>query len=105
VCLIASADLAHVGPQFGDRRPLSPATLSLAESEDRKMLRHAEELDAEGFYHAVAGDHDARHICGLPPIYVLLRTISASEGKLLKYAQAADPSGQGCVSFAAMAFS
>ena len=52
----------------------------------------------------VAQDGDPRNICGLPPIYVLLRAVAACEGRLLKYAQAADPSGHSCVSFAAMAF-
>ena len=104
VCLVASADLAHVGPRFGDRRPLSAVALSDVESEDREMLQHVEKLDADGFYRSIAKDDDARHICGFPPIYILLRTIAASEGKLLRYAQAADPSGHGCVSFAAMAF-
>ena len=78
--------------------------LSDVESEDREMLQHVEKLDADGFYRSIAKDDDARHICGFPPIYVLLRIVAASEGKLLRYAQAADPSGHGCVSFAAMAF-
>jgi AmmeMemoRadiSam system protein B len=104
VCLIASADLAHVGPQFGDPRPLSPGVLSIVESDDREMLKYAERVDAEGFFRAVARDNDPRRICGLPPIYVFLSAIGAADGKLLKYAQAADPAGHSCVTFAAMAF-
>ena len=105
VCLVASADLAHVGPQFGDRSPLTPARLSWVEREDREMLKRVESLDADGFFQAVARDNDPRHICGLPPMYVFLKAIAASEGRLLRYAQAADPSGHSCVSFAAMSFS
>lgn len=104
VCLVASADLAHVGPRFGDSQSLTSARLSVVEHEDRSMLAHAERLDAEAFYRSIAQDGDSRHICGLSPIFVLLKTVAATEGKLLKYAQAPDPSGQGCVSFAAMAF-
>jgi len=104
VCLIASADLAHVGPRFGDQQRLSPGVLSLVESEDREMLKHVERVDADAFFQAVAKEDDPRRICGLPPMYVLLSAIAATEGKLLRYAQAADLDGLSCVTFAATSF-
>lgn len=100
--LIASADLAHVGPQFGDPGPLTPGQLREVEEADRQMLSFAEAGDAEGFFRAVASDGDRRRICGLPPIYAALRTLGGHRGRLLRYCQWPDP--HGTVTFAALAW-
>jgi AmmeMemoRadiSam system protein B len=99
--VIASADLAHVGPQFGDPRPLTPGQLREVEAADRHMLRSAEAGDASGVFQAVAGDGDRRHICGLPPIYAMLRVLDGHQGRLIRYGQWPDPNGT--VTFAALA--
>jgi MEMO1 family protein len=99
--VIASADLAHVGPQFGDPRPLTPGQLREVEEADRGMLSSVEAGDAEGFFRAVAKDGDRRHICGLPPIYAALRVLGTHRGRLLRYSQWPDPNGT--VTFAALA--
>jgi len=99
--VIASADLAHVGPQFGDPRPLTPGQLREVKEADRRMLSSVEAGDAEGFFHAVANDGDRRHICGLPPIYAALRVLGTHQGRLLCYSQWPDPNGT--VTFAALA--
>ncbi|MBP1779880.1 MAG: putative dioxygenase [candidate division NC10 bacterium] len=99
--VIASADLAHVGPQFGDPRPLTPGQLREIEEADRRMLSSVEAGDAEGFFRAVARDGDRRHICGLPPIYAALRVLDGHQGRLIRYGQWPDPNGT--VTFAALA--
>jgi AmmeMemoRadiSam system protein B len=99
--VIASADLAHVGPQFGDPRPLTPGQLREVEEADRRMLSFVEAGDAEGFFRDVAKDGDRRNICGLPPIYAALRVLDAHRGRLLRYSQWPDPNG--AVTFAALA--
>ena len=53
VAFIAGADLAHVGPRFGDPQPVSPAELGTIDREDREMLRAVEAGDAEGFFESV----------------------------------------------------
>jgi hypothetical protein len=98
--VVASADLAHVGPQFGDPSPVTPARLRQIEAADREMLAAVESGDAEGFFRSVARDGDRRHICGLPPIYAALRLLPGTEGRLIKYGQWADPNGT--VTFAAL---
>jgi hypothetical protein len=98
--VVASADLAHVGPQFGDASPVSPGRLRQIEAADREMLAAVEAGDAEGFFRSVARDGDRRHICGLPPIYAALRLLPGAEGRLIKYGQWADPNGP--VTFAAL---
>ena len=103
VCLVAGADLAHVGPRFGDPEPVTGSWLRTVESEDRALLEAAIALDPAGFFALVARGGDRRRICGLSPIYALLRTVEARSGVLLRYGQWPDP--QGTVTFASVAFS
>ena len=102
VCLIAGVDLAHVGPRFGDPEPVGPAALARLEREDRAMLEAVAAVDSRAFYESVAKDGDSRRICGLSPIYTLLRCLPAGQGRLLRYAQWPDP--QGVVTFASLVF-
>ena len=99
--VIASADLAHVGPQFGASRPLTPGQLREVEEADRRMLSFVEAGEAEGFFRDVARDGDRRNICGLPPIYAALRALETRQGRLLRYGQWPDLNGT--VTFAALA--
>lgn len=99
--ILASADLAHVGPRFGDPRAITPGQLREVGEADREMLAAVEGGDAEAFYRAVSRDGDRRRICGLPPIYTLLRLLPGARGRVLRYSQWPDP--QGTVTFAAVA--
>jgi AmmeMemoRadiSam system protein B len=103
-CLIASADLAHVGPQFGQNKAITPGVLSEVRSKDLEMLHYGEELNGEGLFQYILREGDRRNICGLPPLYALLHLIDAEHGQLLNYQQWSDPAGQGAVTFASMAF-
>jgi hypothetical protein len=102
VAFIAGADLAHVGPRFGDPQPVSQAELATIDREDREMLRAVESGDAEGFFESVRRDGDRRRICGLSPIYTLLRVRAGAKGLVRQYGQWPDP--QGVVSFASVVF-
>jgi hypothetical protein len=101
-CLLAGADLAHVGPRFGDPRPISRAELARVELEDRALLAVVAEGDVDTFFATVLREGDRRRVCGLSPIYALLRLLPDVRGRLLRYGQWPDP--QGTVSFASMAF-
>jgi len=104
VCYIASADLAHMGLQFGDREGIGEYDLRILEEEDREMLKHAERMDGEGFFSSISGERDRKRICGLPAIYAMLKAMDAEKGMLLNYGQAFTPETQSVVSFASMAF-
>jgi AmmeMemoRadiSam system protein B len=104
VCLLASADLAHVGLRFGDAEPPNRFTLQSLVENDRILLEFAQRVDAEGFYNFLLRERDQRRICGLPPIYTLLRVVDAREGNLLKYGQSMDSVSQSVVTFASLAF-
>ncbi|MBI4735301.1 MAG: AmmeMemoRadiSam system protein B [candidate division NC10 bacterium] len=99
--VLASADLAHVGPRFGDPRQITPGQLREVADADREMLETIEAGDAEAFFRAVARDGDRRRICGLPPIYAALRVLPGAQGRVLRYRQWPDP--QGTVTFSAVA--
>jgi len=104
VCVLASADLAHVGLRFGDPDPPNRFTLENLAEEDQQMLKYVERVDAEGFFGVLRRERDRRRICGLAPIYVLLHLLEGAEGKLLKYSQSLDPASQSVVTFASLAY-
>ncbi len=101
-CLIASADLAHVGPRFGDPEPVRNPQLKELAQKDLTMLEKVAERDAEGFFRVVQTEGDRWRICGLSSIYTLLGTLDAQRGQLLKYSQWPDPFGT--VTFASVIF-
>jgi len=100
VALVAGADLAHLGPRFGDPAPVSTPELARIEREDRAMLEPVTAGDAQAFFESVARDGDRRRICGLSPIYALLRTLGRGAGSVKRYGQWPDPNG--VVSFASV---
>lgn len=104
VCLIASADLSHIGHQFGDREGVREHDLRILAEEDREMLGYVERGDGEGFFQSISKEKDRRRICGLPAIYTLLKVLEGKEGRLLKYGQAFTYETQSVVSFASLAF-
>jgi AmmeMemoRadiSam system protein B len=103
-CILAGADLAHVGPQFGDEAPVTADFLARVGREDRDMLAIAAAGDAAGFLRNVLDDGDQRRICGLAPIHALLRLLPPARGETLRYTQWADPEGSAAVTFASVAY-
>ncbi len=103
--VIAGADLAHVGPRFGDPRPFDDGERSALDATDRESLGCAENGDAESFWRHVSADLDTRRVCGLAPIYSLVRTIDPSaRGETRHYEQTVDPEEGSIVSHAAVGF-
>ncbi len=103
ICVVAGADLAHVGRRFGDASGPTEYSLREIEREDRSFLELVEAGDAEGVFHSIAADNDCRRICGYPPIYMTLRCIDKPEGKLLQYRQWSDLNAGAAVTFASLA--
>jgi AmmeMemoRadiSam system protein B len=102
VAFVAGADLAHVGPRFGDPAPLTAADMARVAEEDRAMLWAVEAGDAKGFFATVASDGDRRRICGLSPIWSLLHAVRGRRGTLRHYGQTPDP--ECVVTFASLVF-
>ena len=104
ICVVAGADLAHVGRRFGDPSGPTEQSLREVEREDRLFLDLAAAGDAEGIFRSIAADSDRRRVCGYPPIYMTLRCIDRPEGKLLQYRQWSDLAAGSSVTYAALAF-
>lgn len=102
--VIASVDLAHVGHRFGDSMELTAQELGRIESEDLALLRHAERMDATGFFNENRAQHDRRRICGFAALYALLSAVPAKRGRLLRYEQSPEEETRSVVTYAAMSF-
>lgn len=87
VLAVAAADLAHVGPAFGDPAAFGQAERSGLASYDRALLAELCRGDADDFLYAVMANGDGYRICGLPPIYAMLRFLGKSQGEVTGYAQ------------------
>jgi hypothetical protein len=104
ICYIISGDLAHIGPKFGDLEKINDRVLKVSGEQDHAILQKLEVLDLDGYFQVIAGEHDRRRICGLPPTYTLLQAIQPGRAQLLHYDQYVHPRGVESVSFASMAF-
>ncbi|OPY75037.1 MAG: hypothetical protein A4E65_03638 [Syntrophorhabdus sp. PtaU1.Bin153] len=100
--IIAGADLAHIGAQFGDPLPLDPMTLAGSKAKDEEILACIREANARAFFDTIKNEKDARRICGLAPIYFQLRFLEGCTAEIVGYKQWTD--GQSSVSFAGAVF-
>ena len=97
--VIAAGDLAHVGPNFGDSASIDAVGRAALAGEDAGSIEAICEGDAAGFFEISRAEGDRRRLCGLPPIYMMLRLLGPMEGESLGYAQCpADVRGGSLVS-------
>jgi hypothetical protein len=104
VCLIASADLSHVGLRFGDSRPVDDLTLTSLKNRDLEKIEYLEKLNPAGFWSAIQKDKDNTRICGFPCIYTMLSLLGEGKGNLLHYGQMDDRVTGSAVSYASLVF-
>jgi AmmeMemoRadiSam system protein B len=104
VCVICSADLAHIGYRYGDAIEIGPLEITRLEREDREMIDVLCRGDAQGFLDNLLADGNRRHICGFPCVYPMLRALDLGDGELLRYAQSAMDARNSTVSYASVAF-
>ena len=102
-CLVAGADLAHVGRRFGDPSGPTEATMREVERRDREFLDRVEAGEAEEVFRSIAEDRDQRRVCGYPPIYMTLSCLERPAGRLLDYRQWVDYHAGAAVTFAGVA--
>jgi MEMO1 family protein len=107
VVVVAGADLAHVGPRFGDAKALDGAGRTRLRQRDHASLDRLQRRDAPAFFEDVTRDQHTRRVCGSGPLYTMLRLLEDSEvrdGDLLAYTQHVDPQEGSIVSHASIAF-
>ena len=103
-CVIAGADLSHVGPGFGDERELDPDFLAEVEKRDRRHLDHLGDNAGDRFVHSVATDQNVTRVCSAGCIFTTMSILDDAQADVLRYHQAVDPSEQTCVTCAAATF-
>jgi MEMO1 family protein len=104
VCLVASADLAHIGPRYGDRYKPDASTVEAALRRDREMLASVRTADCKALCAFIEDERDSRRICGFSPIYALLRLMGEVHGELVAHSHSVvDPNGS-FVTYASLVF-
>jgi AmmeMemoRadiSam system protein B len=100
--VIASGDLAHVGPAFGDTTPLGVQDRARLKAEDATSLDAIRHGDAPAFFQGLQSEGDQRRVCGLTPIYLAMQLLGSNvSGTVTDYAQCpADIDGGSLVSIA-----
>jgi MEMO1 family protein len=108
VAFVASVDFAHVGPKYGDAKPVGKARLAAVMEADRALLVHAAAVDADGWLSSLHAEADARNVCGASPTWTLLEVLRGRglHGTVLRHDEWEIDADTGShVSFAAVAYS
>jgi AmmeMemoRadiSam system protein B len=103
-CVVAGADLAHVGMRYGDAAPPTDFSFHRCMQQDLAMLKHVEERQPEEFVSFIQRENDQRRISGFSPIYTLLRVLDAETGQVLRYDRGITDQYNSTVTYASMAF-
>jgi hypothetical protein len=105
VGIIASVDLAHVGPRYGDRYKPHEATIQENLSSDESLLRLLEKCRADDFIQKINRDENSRKICGVAPLYTMAKALEGrAQGTTLRQSHAIVDQDGSFVTFASMAF-
>ena len=108
VTFAGGADMAHMGPFFGDAEPVADELLTTVEQLDRHSLELLEQRELGAFFEDIEGDGNPRRICGTVPMYLVARLTKElapdCRAELLDYGQAPAGDGSQVVTFASMAF-
>lgn len=99
VLAVASVDLAHVGPAFGDAFIMDEARRNRLRKDDRKLVEAALRGDSADYYRQIWSAKDRNRICGFAPLYLMLRFLETDAGQMVAYDQCpADPADHSLVS-------
>lgn len=101
--IVASVDLAHMGPFYGDDSPLTPELLRAIGVADVEMMGRMEERDAAGFFAHLTKTQNGRRVCGSSAIYTTLALLpEGPRGQLKAYEQPAFPEEGNTVTICSM---
>lgn len=102
--VVASGDLAHIGPAFGGA-PLDGAARRVLRQADEALIAAMRAGDAGQFFGAIRQVQNANNVCGVAPIYLTLRLLGRSQGAQAGYALCpADAQNTSVVSVTGMMF-
>lgn len=85
ILAVASVDLAHVGPIFGDAFSMNESRRSAIAASDSSLIEAISQGDAARFYDEIARVEDQNRICGFSSIYLMLRYLGQVQGVEIAY--------------------
>jgi len=104
-CIIAGADLSHVGAYFNDANPLDERSLAELRRSDLAALQHVESGDPDAFRRAVAQTGNETNICSVGCIYAATVALGENVRPIIRqYHQSVTPEIANCVTCAAIDF-
>ena len=86
VLFVAAVDFAHMGLAF-DGPPVIPSVRVACQTADGELLKAICEGDAPAFLAHIQAEGDRRNVCGVPPLYVMLRVLDGTQGVATGYEQ------------------
>lgn len=96
--IIASGDLSHVGPAFG-QLPMTAEDMATLAAEDHKLLAEVCAGDRAAFFAPIQRSGNRTNICGVAPFWLTMAVAEATGGELIDYDQCeADADGTSWVS-------
>ena len=107
VCLLTSAELAHLGMRYGAQSPPTDFSFHQCMQHDLEMLKHAEDIQPQELAQYIAKEGDQRNIWGFAPLYTMLRLLEGTEGikgQVLRYDRGITDQYNSTVTYASMAF-
>jgi hypothetical protein len=105
VGIIASVDMAHVGPRYGDGYKPDEAMIRRNLSSDATLLKLLEQCRADDFIQMINRDANSRNICGVAPLYTMTKALEGrSHGVTLSQSHAIVDEHHSFVTFASMVF-
>ncbi|MDX1613256.1 MAG: AmmeMemoRadiSam system protein B [Candidatus Promineifilaceae bacterium] len=85
VLAVASVDLAHVGPSFGDEFVMDEDRRQALKRRDGSLMEAISQGAATRFFDEIAAVNDRDRICGFSAIYLLLRYLGQTSGRQVAY--------------------
>lgn len=81
VLVVASGDLAHVGPAFGGKALDQPLRKQLR-GDDQRLLSTMVEGDRRSFFEEICRVKDGNNVCGVSPIYLTMALLEQLRGPI-----------------------
>lgn len=104
VLVVASGDLAHLGPAF-DTDPIGLEDWAKLKVDDDHMLTPLQAGDPDAFFEIIRSEQGRRNVCGTSPFYLSLKLMGEVQGLLTSYDRCvADAQDTSYVSVCGMTF-
>ena len=108
MCVIGSANLAHIGIRYGDKTPPTDFSFHRCMQTDLEMLKKVEEADPEGFAEFILKEGNQRRILGFSVIFILMKLLQRDgeqlKGQVLRYDRGITDQFNSTVTYASIAF-